>query len=967
MKIPFFILHILLLQFLLCLIRCYVHNDVIKFGEENSLKCSQGNLYVLHCEVQCLNGNNEIIHKRCNDDIEKKCNGNNKCIYFFEYELRKKTQSFRNKNSIEISECVESEQNEVKTSTTCLLSNSFILDEAFIQYFFFIKNKNEEPVICKDGNINIKSALLHSPFCEIKLKDISEYIRKKCDNNKECLIDPLDVQKNLLNEEDPCYINNSYVSVNVVCNKEEEIGDESTDSSSMEIQDSTSNEQDENVKGMSSSQEMNSNNDENKNQDNESDDDVNNNNNNDDQDEQGNDGDVTSSMNKNEDNKDLEHGSSNDVNNNTDTLVNNKENKEFVLKEKSSLTSKINKELAHRTALFNKLADNISLLLNKKYDSFEIKDVLEDRYNEMKRDANPDVYYIYLMDTLDIEKIEDINLEEVKMSLLASLKETMNKIDTIEKKIEEFKNKYISLYNKVKTTMPELFDLNEDLVLLYNDFPFDNGMISSDIFFKYNPSENIMDHQEMVKKGSITEDELRIVNDLEPLDNYRRRKRITELRKILVEKLRILYLEKNNLFNTQASCIKSYCYKNPLNLKTLEVLLKKNYYRLKENKDYDVVSSIIQHLDNVDANKKKKWLTHERILKKLQVLIAEGYKRINEKEKDIDRRMAVYNALYEKAQSYNLQKLFNDSNDFLKKYAIMGNSFDDGDEVFGSQSSNFNIFDSNNTDQNNEQEQPKQDDQLLNNNNDDVLSESNNENKEKTSDDATHKETQEKSDQEPSQNIQEDNSDEKHAENEENVEQIETDSNVSEEANDENKDNMQTTTDEGTEELQQNDEDAESLTKENSKSEEQENEDSTDAEAIDKEEVETEEKGKDEQKKDEQKEQDEEEDGEKENKHKSSETTNETVTDIEENKNEVKGEEHLQGSEQSIEASESSQKDETKETEDKEEYVNANDDESSEEDTTPNETNKTDNGSSFFFAMSNALLVILLLLFIEFL
>lgn len=914
-----------------------------------------------------MNGNNEIIHKRCNDDIEKKCNGNNKCIYFFEYELRKKTQSFRNKNSIEISECVESEQNEVKTSTTCLLSNSFILDEAFIQYFFFIKNKNEEPVICKDGNINIKSALLHSPFCEIKLKDISEYIRKKCDNNKECLIDPLDVQKNLLNEEDPCYINNSYVSVNVVCNKEEEIGDESTDSSSMEIQDSTSNEQDENVKGMSSSQEMNSNNDENKNQDNESDDDVNNNNNNDDQDEQGNDGDVTSSMNKNEDNKDLEHGSSNDVNNNTDTLVNNKENKEFVLKEKSSLTSKINKELAHRTALFNKLADNISLLLNKKYDSFEIKDVLEDRYNEMKRDANPDVYYIYLMDTLDIEKIEDINLEEVKMSLLASLKETMNKIDTIEKKIEEFKNKYISLYNKVKTTMPELFDLNEDLVLLYNDFPFDNGMISSDIFFKYNPSENIMDHQEMVKKGSITEDELRIVNDLEPLDNYRRRKRITELRKILVEKLRILYLEKNNLFNTQASCIKSYCYKNPLNLKTLEVLLKKNYYRLKENKDYDVVSSIIQHLDNVDANKKKKWLTHERILKKLQVLIAEGYKRINEKEKDIDRRMAVYNALYEKAQSYNLQKLFNDSNDFLKKYAIMGNSFDDGDEVFGSQSSNFNIFDSNNTDQNNEQEQPKQDDQLLNNNNDDVLSESNNENKEKTSDDATHKETQEKSDQEPSQNIQEDNSDEKHAENEENVEQIETDSNVSEEANDENKDNMQTTTDEGTEELQQNDEDAESLTKENSKSEEQENEDSTDAEAIDKEEVETEEKGKDEQKKDEQKEQDEEEDGEKENKHKSSETTNETVTDIEENKNEVKGEEHLQGSEQSIEASESSQKDETKETEDKEEYVNANDDESSEEDTTPNETNKTDNGSSFFFAMSNALLVILLLLFIEFL
>ncbi|SBS97614.1 surface protein P113, putative (P113) [Plasmodium ovale curtisi] len=667
----------------------YVHNDIIKFGEENSLQCSQGSLYILHCEVQCLNGQNRIIHKRCIDEVEEKCKGNSKCLYYFDYVFRAKNQSFRNINSIEVDECVESEQNEIKTSTTCILSNSFLLDETAIQYFFFLKNENEEPITCKSGNINIKSAILHSPFCDIKLRDITEYAREHCDNNKECVINPYEIQKNTLNEKNDCYINNSYVSLNVVCTDGSEREEEEHSVGGSEHIDSF----DEQHEFENSYYGEEKTGEENRPEEGEE------------VSKDGNDDEIYKIMNSNE------------------------SNEEKIKKAKSVLLERMDGELSKRDDIFTKLAQNIARMANNKYKVEDIKDMLEDRYNELKRSTNYELYYIYLMDTLQGKKKplselklaepepkpdelefvgktneseDDINLSAFEDELQSVLQDSMNNLEIVEKAINKLRKTYHSVYNKAKNNdLGNLYDENEDIILTYDDFPIDNKMIGADIFFKYHPQTKMVNFKEQGNYNNDTNDETKYkdIMELDKLDEFNKKKRIINIRNILVEKLKILYTQQNNVFTKQASCIKSYCFKKPLNVKNFSVFLKHVYHKLKEQYEdgaiihtFDPVHNVIKYLNKVAEMNNKKWMNTERITKKVNVVVSAGFADVYEIEKEIQEKTSKYGALFEKAKILNLERLFNESDNILKKASMIASAHENADEVFGTQTSFFDIF-----------------------------------------------------------------------------------------------------------------------------------------------------------------------------------------------------------------------------------------------------------------------------------
>ncbi|SBT45584.1 surface protein P113, putative (P113) [Plasmodium ovale wallikeri] len=668
---------------------CYVHNDIIKFGEENSLQCSQGSLYILHCEVQCLNGQNRIIHKRCIDEVEEKCKGNSKCHYYFDYVFRAKNQSFRNKNSIEIDECVESEQNEIKTSTTCILSNSFLLDETSIQYFFFVKNKNEEPITCKSGNINIKSAILHSPFCDVKLKDITEYAREHCDNNKECVINPYEIQKNTLNEKNDCYINNSYVSLNVVCTDGSERDGEEQNVGGSEHIDSFDEQQEfENSYG----------------------------------------GEEKTGENKSEEGEEVCKDGNDDVINKI--MSSNESNEEKIKKAKSVLLERMDEELSKRDDIFTKLAQNIARMANNKYKVEDIKDMLEDRYNELKRSTNYELYYIYLVDTLqgkkkplselkpseqepkpaefdfvgETKESEDdiVNLSAFEDELQSILQDSMNSLDIVEKAINKLRKTYHSVYKKAKNNdLGNLYDENEDIILTYDDFPIDNKMIGADIFFKYHPQIKKVNFKDQGSYNKDTNDEkiYKDIMELDMLDEFNKKKRIINIRNILVDKLKILYTQQNNIFSKQASCIKSYCFKKPLNVTNFSVFLKHVYHKLKEYYEdgtsihtFDPVHNVIKYLKKVAEMNNKNWINTDRITKKVNVVVNAGFTDVYEIEKEIHEKTSKYNALFEKAKILNLERLFNESDNILKKASMIASAHENADEVFGTQMSFFDIF-----------------------------------------------------------------------------------------------------------------------------------------------------------------------------------------------------------------------------------------------------------------------------------
>ncbi|GAW83014.1 surface protein P113 [Plasmodium gonderi] len=662
---------------LLCVVpqtRCYVHNDVMKFGEENSLKCSQGNLYILHCEVKCMNRNNKMIYKSCMNEVEERCLGNNKCKYYFDYIIKNRKQSFRNKNEIEIGECVESEKNIIKTSTTCLLSDSFLLDEAYVQYFFFIKNKNDEPIMCKNGKLNINSALLHSPFCKINLKDVTEFLKKKCDNNKECVINPYELQKNALNEKDPCYINNSYISLNVVCTteKEEEVSENKQKHQQYDDDDAVEyNEEYNNNYSIDNHHGF---------------------------------------LNEDENNSGGKYLNSNDE---VDHIMNSNGNYPTKIKKaKMLLLNKLNEQLVKKNLIFQEIGEILSHLLKKRYDASDLKDLFEDRYNEMRKSTDADVYTLYVLETLVNNQMEEgIVVTDLQEKLEIILKEQMDKLNEVEKAINHVRKRYFNLYNEArKKDMKELFDENDDPILTYDDFAHGNGIISADIFFKYKPTLKALNFNKFHlkdKKGKANKKNYSDLIEIDRLDEYNRKKRIMDMRNILVEKLKNLYYDKNGIFNKIASCIKSYCYKKPLNVHNLSNVLKRNYENLKENKTKDPMMLIISYLEKVDNHDELRatseidddkhmhflpWEKNKRILQKLKTLLYIGYQQVYDKDIEIKEKIEKYMALNDKAKEYNLHRLFNESDEFLKKVFITSHYNESADEVFGNQASFFDVY-----------------------------------------------------------------------------------------------------------------------------------------------------------------------------------------------------------------------------------------------------------------------------------
>ncbi|CRG95721.1 surface protein P113, putative [Plasmodium gallinaceum] len=808
MKSFFFSLCFLLLAIFLPT-NCLVHNDIIKFGEENSLKCSIGQLYILHCEVLCMNDQNHIIYKNCLDEVEKKCSGN-KCLYYFDY-MRKNTHAFRNKNSIEVSECVESDINEIKTSTTCLLSNSFLLEELNTQYFFFIKNKNNDPVVCQSGIINVNSATLHSPFCEIKLRDISSHIRKECDDNKDCLINPIELPKSLLGDDNPCYINNSYVSLNIICRKnvideyeEEEYDKGDDDDSSNDLIDPIDNEHEYLDKVIIGE------NDE---------------------------GNKNDSKEINENEKQIKKQYELYLQN-KEAMKENVNIKKNLLNKKKDISIKLEKAFSKKEELFKKLADRISNSIDMKHEPFEVLDLLEDRYNELKRNSDYSFYYDFVIETLGVNDIDKEKIDNVKVTILKNLKEYLGKIGKVEKIIGEHRKKYISIFNESKQYLFNLFDEDVDEIINYDNFPHHNGMISSNIFFKYYPESVPMSLEKINEKGKLDEEELREFNDIEELDVKEKKNKICELRKRILQNLRALYLEKNEVFNTQAMCIKAYCYKNPLNLKNFKNFMKEIYYLSKVNSD-SVLLNVVRYLNAV-GDKKKSW-SNRRRLNKLIVLLFLGFRQVKEKEIEIDKEIERYNILYDLARSINLQELFVEKDNILKKYYDLNRSND----FVGSQSTTFDFIDKTDKSMNEEDKEEKE--------------EIDEEDKEKEETDEEDKEKEE-TDEEDKEKDETDEDKEKDETDEEDKEKDETDEEDKEEKDETDKEDKEEKDETDEEDKEEKDETDEEDKEEKDETGEEDKEEKDEADEEDKDEVDEEDKDEvDEEDKDEVDEEDEEE------------------------------------------------------------------------------------------------------------
>ncbi|SCM17896.1 surface protein P113 [Plasmodium berghei] len=616
----------------------YAHSIVSNFESENTLKCLKGNVYILQCQIKCMNSNNEIIYKECLNDIEKICKDKKTCSYYFDYIFKTKNHKLRNNNNnnIYIDNCIDSDKNEIKSTFTCVLNPLLEFDNNnHVIYNFLLNNKNNDKIVCKNSNIYINNATIHYTFSDIKFKDVTSYIKEKCNEKTNCVINPYSIQTDILNEKNDAYLLNSYISISFACVK---INLESY--------------------------------------------------------LYGGDIDEFDQINdeENEDNKYLDH---NDLDEKNEEIISLKNEINDILNDekidniaeklkiaKFTISKKINEEIKKKNDIFNNLANDIYQFIgNEYYFTSDIKDMIEDRYNELNKTSQSDLYYIYLLNVFDIEKIYGIYLSSYQERLQQILQTNMTNLDYVEKKIGSLRNIYMFLYKKSKKyNALDIFDEYYDYVLNYNDFAKDNEIISADIFIKSKPdipqlNFEINNENKNVKYKDVT--------DLDELDNLNRINRIINIRNVLVKQLKILYNQRNNIFIKQAMLVKSYCYKNPLDITDFSSIFKNNYNKLK----YDAYKEGNGHInvaDKINPNFVVKYLNnlykqhvnknyilnswdpkYNRMNKKIKIILILGYGQVIQIEKQINRHIGKYNALLEKATLYNVGNLFTQTTNIL--------------------------------------------------------------------------------------------------------------------------------------------------------------------------------------------------------------------------------------------------------------------------------------------------------------
>ncbi|VWU51859.1 surface protein P113 [Hepatocystis sp. ex Piliocolobus tephrosceles] len=654
-------------------------------------KCSEGKLYILQCQGRCLNINEEIIYKSCINYAKSICNGKEYCAYSFSDALTiKKNSQLKSNARKREDECLESDENEVISSTTCIINESFSLDELSTNYLFFLENENNDVIICKKGKINVLKSVSETPFCDRKSKNITDQVKKFCDNKKECILTPSQFLINKLKEREECYINTSYFSMSVVCLDEKETtGIELKKLVNSDTTWDNGKKSNNNNKDRSSICDV----------------DVNVNTN-----------DVTTtvdvSRNKSKHNNinnidwilniiNSGSGNKDDIKDHNIVLYNDKKINDIFENNKGSIETKMTRakdyilkklkdELKKKNNIFENWGKELSQILNNKYKDADLKDLLEDRYNELKDFINEDVYYIYLVDTLNINEKKFLNVKKINNKLQNQLQNNLTKLKEIDTTISMLKNLFKFLCIELKQLNRNNVKYNEEeenQIIEDDSIAYRYDMISADIFFTYNPElKNIIllktynansdnDKTEIKSnKGKITNEinKVSIYKDITEsfrLDKLNMKKRVLDIKKTIIKKLQTLSEQKNLIFNIQASCIKLYCYKNLISIKKLSDHLKNVYYKLvkaekgkteKEVECISLVNNVVNFLNQYAKENKISWNKTDRIQKKLHHILQSGFEKINDLEIEIINLIRKLNVLREKAKENKLNINFED-------------------------------------------------------------------------------------------------------------------------------------------------------------------------------------------------------------------------------------------------------------------------------------------------------------------
>ncbi|CAD2107039.1 surface protein P113, putative [Plasmodium vinckei] len=641
----------------------YAHSSVSKFGSENTLKCPKGGVYILQCQIKCMNHNNEIIYKECLNEVETKCKDKSTCSYYFDYVFNKKFYKLRSNNSIYVDDCIDSDENEIKSTFTCALNRSLEFDNNNnVMYYFMLNNKNTDKIVCKNSNIYINNATIHYAIEDKEIKDITTHVKKQCNERQNCLINPYSIQTDILNEKDENVLLNSYASISFACLKvSPEVFWDGEDIDEFEQINDQENEESDYLD-------------------------------NDDSDESNEE--IISI--KNEINEIL-----------NDVKIDTVSGKLKIAK--LTVSKKIISEIKKKDDIFNNLAHDFSKYMYNEYSVSDIKDMLEDRYNELNKTAESDLYYIYLLNTFDIENKFGAYFSSYQEKLQEIVQTHMINLYNVEKNIGKLRNMYISLYKKAqKYNILDLFDEDYDLMLNYDDFAKDSEIITADIFIKSEPEiPEIILQSDNENKFIKYKD----IEELDELDNLNRTSRIIDIRNFLIKRLKMLYNQRNNAFIKQAMLVKSYCYKNQINVTNFSSLFKNNYIKLKQDAykkgktHVDIANKInpyfvVNYLDNLYKQHVNKsyilspWNSKSsRMHKKIKIILTLGYNQIIQLEKQIHRHMDKYNALLEKATLYNLDNLFTETSKTLNEIIVSIDEIDDNAEVIGDSSSPPTIHD----------------------------------------------------------------------------------------------------------------------------------------------------------------------------------------------------------------------------------------------------------------------------------
>ncbi|SCM10858.1 surface protein P113, putative [Plasmodium chabaudi adami] len=641
----------------------YAHTSVSKFGSENTLKCPKGDVYNLQCQIKCMNSNNEIIYKECLNEVEKKCKDKKTCSYYFDYIFNKKFYKLRSSGSIYVDGCIDSNENEIKNTFTCALNRSLEFDnDNNVMYYFLLNNKNTDKIVCKNSNIYINNATIHYTIDDKEIKDITTHVKKKCNERQNCLINPYSIQTEILNEKDENILLNSYASISFACLKvSPEFFWDGEDIDEFE-------------------------------------------------------------QIKDQENEESDYLDTDDSDESNDEIVSIKNEINEILNDdkidtvlgklkiaKLTISKKIIGEIKKKDDIFNNLANDFSKYMYNEYSVSDIKDMLEDRYNELNKTAETDLYYIYLLNTFDIENKFGVYFSSYQEKLQQLLQTHMVNLYNAEKNIGKLRNMYISLHKKAqKYNILDLFDEDNDLMLNYDDFAKDSEIITADIFIKSEPEiPQIILQSDNENKYIKYKD----IEELDELDNLNRTSRIIDIRNFLVKRLKMLYTQRNNVFIKQAMLVKSYCYKNQVNVTDFSSLFKNNYIKLKQdaykkgNTHVDISNKIdtyfaVNYLDNLYKQHVNKsyilnpWSSKSsRMNKKVKIILTLGYSQIIQLEKQIHRHMDKYNALLEKATLYNLDNLFTETSKTLNEIIVSIDEIDANAEVIGDSSSPPTVHD----------------------------------------------------------------------------------------------------------------------------------------------------------------------------------------------------------------------------------------------------------------------------------